>query len=285
MVSVGIVLALCAAFFATCYALLSRTWVKYTESPLAFSIFYTFFAFIFSAGIAFIEPWKFTDATPFFVALLILSALFYGLYDATQFSARKYLEASNFALLLQIVPIVVFFLSVVVLKEPFTIESVVAVILIVLGNCIALYKNSEITFQRGALFGVAAALFTGCAYTIDKVAFSHFPIPLYSMTVYLVPSILVSTIFFVRGGTLAELKLEFRRSTWRTPVLSLVGLCGYYSLLKAYQLIDASIAVPLMYTSTALTVVGGIVLLRERKNIPQKILGVLLVCIGVILLQ
>ena len=73
--------------------------------------------------------------------------------------------------------------------------------------------------------------------------------------------------------------------SWRLPVLAVVSVAGYYSILKTFQFAEASAAVPVIFSSTILTVLGGILVLKEEGNIPQKLFGAAFVIAGVLLLQ
>ena len=282
----GFALAILTAFIVAGYNLCARMWVVDSKSPLAFSIVYTTFAAIFSLGILFLEPWQFSNVSPLWILLLVMAGLLYGLYDATQFSARKYVEASTLSLISQLSPVVAFVLAVALLKEDPSASKLTAVLLIICGNLILLFKHSEKRWNsKGLWFGFAAALFTGVAYFVDSITFEHFPMALYAVTVYAIPALVVSLVFKLTGGTGAGLVEEFRRTTWKVPALSLIGVAGFYFLLKTYAVTPLSIAIPLVYSSTALTVLGGIFLLNEREDIWKKIVGTAFVFAGIILLN
>ena len=65
----------------------------------------------------------------------------------------------------------------------------------------------------------------------------------------------------------------------------MISVLGYYMLLKNFSLTEASLAVPITYTSTVLTAFGGILILKERSNIFQKIIGAITVLAGVLMLR
>lgn len=282
----GFVLAILTAIVVTAYNLCARAWVTDSGSPLAFSILYTIFAAILSLGILFVEPWQFVDVSSFWIVALITAGLLYGMYDATQFSARKYVEASTLSLFSQLAPLIAFALAVLVLKEEPTLMRIVAVICIIVGNIIVLFKPSGNALQlRGLSFGLAAALFTGLAYFVDKTTFQHFPMALYAVTVYVIPAAVVSIIFLLTGGKRADVAAELKRATWKVPALAAIGVTGFYCLLKTYEITPLSVAIPLVYSATILTTLGGIFLLNERSGIWRKMIGAVFVFAGVILLS
>ncbi len=280
----GLIFGLLTVVCASTYGLVARATLKDAENPLAFSILFTLSSAVLSLGLFLIEPLDFSTSSLKYTLLLLLSACLYGIYDATQFSARKYLEASSLSIVLQIAPVIAFVLSVFILKEGVTAAKLFAVSLIMFGNIIAIYRSHHIT-RLGLLFGVAMATVSGFTYVIDKVAFPHTPFALYSIAVYIIPAIVVYIIFKIRGGKSVEVTKVWREFTWRIPLISLCGVATYYFLYRTFAITDASVAVPLVASSTVLTVIGGILILGERGNIPRKLIGAALVFTGVLLLR
>ncbi len=285
LTTTGLIFGLITVVSASTYALTARYVVKGASNPLAFSILFTLFSALISCGLIFIEPLVFSSDAVRYIPLLLLSGVLYGIYDATQFSARKYLEASSFSIILQIAPVIAFLLSILILKEGITSIKVAAVAFIILGNVLAIYRSQGHITRKGLFFGIIVATVSGFAYVVDKATFPHIPFMLYSITVYVVPAIIVSTIFAARGGGVSEIADEWRRFTWRIPLISLLGVTTYYFIYRTFLITDASVAVPLTSSSTVLTVLGGILLLGEKGNVLRKILGAVLVLVGVLILR
>ncbi len=281
----GLIFGVLTLVFASTYSLCARYFIRGESNPLAFSIVCTGFAALFSLGLFFVEPIDFSSTTLPYVLLLLLSGFLYGIYDATQFSARKYLEASVLSVVLQIAPVIAFLLSIFLLREGVTTLKLVAVGLILLGNIFAIYRSPSKVSRMGLMFGIAMATVSGFTYVIDKAAFPHVPFMLYSFTVYFVPVMIVAAIFAWRGGTMTDIRTEWRRFTWRIPFISVLGVTTYYFLYRTFAVTDASVAVPLTSSATILTVLGGIVLLGEKGNVSRKIFGAILVLAGVLLLR
>jgi bacterial/archaeal transporter family protein len=280
----GLVFAVGSIVLTTAYVLLARTWLQDTANPLAFSLLFTIISALLSVAFLIVEPWHFEAAEPVYVWLLLLSGFLYGLYDSVQFFARKHLEASSYSVIAQISPVITFLLSILILGEGMTTEKLLAVVLIICGNAVAIYKSGRIT-SRGLLFGLATAAALGVALVVDKATFPHFPFVLYSITVYVMPMILVGTIFLFQGGRGRDLLDAWHANSWRIVVIAFLGVSTYYCIYRTFAVTDASIASPFMASSTILTVLGGILLLGEKGNVPRKILGTIFVVIGVILLR
>lgn len=88
-------LALSTAVLFAAYGLLSRALAVKSSDPLAFSILYSFFSSIISLLFLIIYPGKFSGINPLIIFITFLATLSYGIFEAVQFFARKYVEASR----------------------------------------------------------------------------------------------------------------------------------------------------------------------------------------------
>ena len=133
------------------------------------------------------------------------------------------------------------------------------------------------------MFGLITVCSLGLAYVADKAVFEYYPIGLYIIITYLVPSFYASFLLGGEWGT--RLKNETRATSWKIPLLGAISVLGYYLMLSTFRVAEASVAIPIIYISTILTAFGGVVILKETTNIPQKLLGAVFVFLGVILLK
>lgn len=285
MIPLWIIFALATAILWATYALLSRSLAKESPSPLAFAVIFGIWASAVSFIPALWEPWTFTDVTVLVLWVTFLATVFFGLYQGLEFFARKHLEASRSTIFFQLAPVISFIGGALFLSEPFTLMKVGAVALIVGGNIVALYKHGGAVSAKGALYMLGVVIGLGMGYVADKFVIGHYPIALYSAISYFFPSLYCLAILAFQKGWIAELKNESVRLGWKLPILALVGTAGYYFALKTFLIADVSVAVPVIFTSTIFTALGGILILGERGSIPQKILGALIVFSGVVLLQ
>jgi len=280
--ALGLIYASSAALLFTTYGLLSRVLARDSADPLSFSVLYGLYATIFSVAILPFEPWKFGALTLGVLLLTFLATLFYGLYQGSEFFARKNMEASRMTILFQLTPVITFVCAIAFLHESFSVPKLIAILLIIGGNLVASYKHGGHLTPRGLFFGMITVIFLAFGYIVDKNIFELYPLGIYMAITYFFPSIYGS--FFIAGRRRSLVK-EACAGTWRLPLLSLVGVAGYYFLLKSFTVLEASVAVPIIYTSTILTGIGGILILKERSSIIQKIIGAVLVFGGVVLLR
>lgn len=277
-------ISLLTALLFAAYGILSRVLSVKSKNPLAFSAVFGFLATCFSLPLLFLEPWQFRGVTPFIIFVTALATICYGLFETTEFFARKYLEASRSTVIFQLAPLIASFGAILLLGEPLTGRKLAAIVLIVGGNLIALYRQGGAVSFYGLLFALGAAFGLGFGYIADKVAFVHFPLGLYILITYFFPALYIF-FFLIRRQPFLLIKEEISDARWRLPLLALVGVAGYYTLLRAFRLADVSFVTPIAFSSTILTALGGIIILYERGNIMQKILGATFVFLGVILLK
>lgn len=275
----GLFIALCAAILFTSYGLLSRVLAKDSEDPLALSVVYQLYGALFSVPLFFLEPWKF-GITPQIIFITFLATIFFGIFQGTEFFSRKYLEASRLTVMFQITPVVTFIASILLLHESFSLTKTIATFLIVFGNIVAVQKHGGHITKKGMTFALITVCSLGLAYVADKAVFAFYPLGVYAFITYLFPG--MYAFLFVRNPL--RVAKEFKKGSWWLPVLGIISVAGYYLLLKTFQVAEASVAVPVIYISTILTAFGGIFILKEQSNIPQKILGAVFAFIGVILL-
>ncbi len=284
--TLGLTFALIAAVLFAVYGLLSRVLSVKSDDPLAFSVLYGFFTAIISVLVFSVSITGLQAITPSVIFITFLATVAYGVFDAIQFFARKHVEASRSTVIFQIAPAVTFTVSILLLREEITFIKLLAVILIVIGNMVALYRHGGKVTKLGLILTVSAAVSVGLAYVADKVASLHYPLGLYMTITYLMPAFYVFIIFLAsRRNRIARLKNEIILGTWKLPFLSAVSVAGYYMLLKTLGIAQASVAIPIIFTQTILVALGGIFILKEKSNILEKIIGAVLVFGGVVLLH
>lgn len=283
MAGFGLLIALGAAFAFATFSLLSRVLLKESENPLAFAVIYGAFTAIASFLFIPMEPWRFFGISEGILFITFIATILFAAFEATEFFARKHLEASRLTILFQLTPVVTFLASLVFLQETFSFRKVLAIALIIGGNLIAIYKHEGKVTKIGLLFGLGTAFALGLAYVADKAVFQHYPLPLYMALTYGLPALYILPLL---GKNRAQkLRQELERVSWKLPILGLISVTGYYLVLKTFQLLEVSIAIPIIFTSTILTTLGGILILKEKSNIFQKFCGVIIVFIGVILIN
>lgn len=264
------------------YGILSRVLVIKSDNPKALSAVYNFLAGFFVLGFFFIDkyPWQPVSA-PYWL-LLALMIFVYGIFNRTEFMAKKYMDASSYAVIGKLPAAIAFILAIFVLKEPLTIQKIFAAVLIFSGMVIVSLNQKGVHFGRGLKYALVMSFSLGIGWTIDKVAAPHFPLPIYAFLGYAAANIFV---VFFPTIPLKVLWQEFKKANWKVAVLSLMASSGYLFLLKAFTLGEASKIVLINATNVFITILLALVFLKgERENLPQKLISACLVFLGVILL-
>lgn len=282
--STAFLLAILIAVLWAAYALIARFLVVKSDEQLAFAVLVNLFASLFGILVLIGEGGMFWGITTAVLVVTFISTACSGIYESSQIFVRKRLEASRSTVLSQLTPLVAFIGAIVLLHEHFTPLKGIGAVLIVGGNLIAARRHGGALKRRTVFLALGAAVALGAVYIADKFASPHYPLGFYMILSYFLPALYIF-LFAMPTGKIHRLVSEFRQTTWRLPVLALTGILGYYLLLKTFRIAEASSVIPIVYSSTILTSIGGIILLKERDNIPQKLVGAALVFAGVVVLR
>lgn len=120
----GLFLALLTALVWAIFDLVSRPLSVRSQNPLALSVLYNIVGGVFALTFLLVEPGKFAGITAMILALTFFITLLYGIVEATQFFARKYLEVSYSSILFQLTPIVTLVGAILFLGEQATSEKI-----------------------------------------------------------------------------------------------------------------------------------------------------------------
>jgi transporter family protein len=253
-----------------------------SKNPRAFSFIFNSWGALFAFLLFIIQPRQ-TFATPdiSIILLVLLSIILYGTYERIQFYARKEIEVSTITVLFRLAPAITFISSILVLGESFSTKKLIGVILIITATILASYKKTTIKFSKALITVLICAMMLGIAWTIDKKVMStEFSPQFYSLLIWAAPLLYI----YLPRIPRQDLKTEIYTGSWKIPLLALINVLGYYFQLKATSLADVSVVIPLISVSTIFIVLGGIILLKEKSNIMNKIIAGAIVSIGVILL-
>jgi drug/metabolite transporter (DMT)-like permease len=149
-----------------------------------------------------------------------------------------------------------------------------------------------LTIERGKLFKklsnigvqltIVSALLIAITSIVDKMAMGYWPPAMYGFFVYLVPGSILG------GFTLKRIDKFVRLVKSVTPLIVIAALfdvLAYYFLLNAYSLTEVSKVYPIVQLSVLFAVIGGIILLKEKKDILPKLIGAIIMILGAILIS
>jgi len=215
---------------------------------------------------------------PFFLLLIIFATA----APVLAFKALKLIEASESSILLSSQRLWLVLGAFIFLHESFSFQKLIGTIIILLGIMLAQWKKQRFVFNQGAFFVLLAAISYAIAEIISFFILRNFDTTSFSVYNALLPVFVLIIIF---PKTLK--KLNFYLKPKRALNISLVSLNDTLAtifLFFAYQIgRNASQIGPLMATQTIISVLLAILILKEKNNFLNKIIGASLVVVGVIL--
>ncbi len=171
----------------------------------------------------------------------------------------------------------------VLLHEAVSVKMMIGALIIVIGVMISRYEKKRFTINKGIVLVLVAALLFGMS-DID----GYYILRSVNATNYLIYSELlpVFAILVFRPKIIKKLSYYFQKDkAIKLLLLSACDAIGMLTLFLAYQAgHNASIIGPLSAMRIIVTVILAMIFLKERSNIPNKLVGAVVTVVGVILL-
>ncbi|MFH1439994.1 MAG: DMT family transporter [Candidatus Woesearchaeota archaeon] len=272
--------ALFAGLFFASSRIISRFALRKNGNPLAYTalhdltaglilIPFLLFDFTFPSQVI---PWIFFGITTFFLFLT----------DYLTFKSIQLIDISLYQILIQVRHIVVLFGGLLLFSEQITLPKMFAILLIILGAIIALYKKSKFDWSKGIVYAILAGLCASIAFLASKTALNGFSNTTFASFV-LIGIGLISFAFMKFDDK--KIIYEFKINSWK--ILIAAVLFGGFELLQflAIKIGEVSKAIPVIQISLVFAVIGGIVLLKEYDRLIQKIIGMILIIAGIIIMN
>ena len=215
--------------------------------------------------------------------LLGLSIIFYAIVDRMNTTVRRGIEASTYSIIHQLSTVFMIFAGLVFFKEPFILNKFIGAILIVFSNVLIFYKRGEGKPNKYIILGIVANLLFTVALFLDVNISDNFNLPFYVMMTLGIPSILI---FIFERIKFSDIKNEFKNGDKKAILITAVTWSlSILSQLRAYQLGEASIVAPLCALTVILNVIMGYFLLKEREELPKKLIAATIIVLGIILIK
>lgn len=220
-----------------------------------------------------------SEQTPYF----ILIAIFAALTSVLGFKALQSIESSENSILISSSKLWVVLGAFTILHEEFSIIKFIGAVIVLVGIAIAQYQNHKFIFNNGVVFALLASI----SYAITEIT-SFFILRNFDANSFAVYTnwLPIIVILIINPKSFSRLSFYLRqKNAIYISIVSLSDLLATLFLFNAYQVgRNASQIAPIMATQTIISVLLAIVILKERNNISKKILGGLLVVVGVILI-
>jgi len=203
--------------------------------------------------------------------------------DYYYFKSMAIEDISVLTLVFRLRFVLVFIFGTILFHESTTSSKTLAMILITIGSLFTGYREGRFRFSKGVILALISNVFLGTMFIVDKKVASSISIPLYNFINFLTSGLFFLALSLKQHKT--SLKHTFQNVNLLPAVvagalLSLASLCRRYS----FHLGEISFATPLLNLSVVLTMFLGIVVLKERDRLWQKIAGLGIIITGAVLL-
>ncbi len=275
------ILALIAALFFSSQRIAVRFLLRKQGDPVAFTIGHNLLA-----GLTLVPIFLFFDlhlpTNPKTWLLYVVAVFFYGLGDVYTYKAIKELSVSTWQIITQVRHIFVLLGGLIVYSEPLTSLKILGILLIIVGAFVTLYhKERKIYFSVGIFFTILAAFLISAGILTDKTIIKDFSMPLYVSLNLMTISVGGAIYLSFRNKTkdiIDEFKIQ-KHGLVLTAIL--FGLHKFF-LILAINAGEVSRVVPVSQAALIFTVIASVLFLKEYERLPQKILGIIIMILGVV---
>lgn len=216
--------------------------------------------------------------------LLGLAIIFYAISDRINTSVISGTQPSTYSMIQQLSTVFMIFAGIIFFKDPFILNKFIGAILIALSNIFVFYKKGEEkSLNKYVALGILGNIFFTVAMFLDVNISDNFNLPFYAALTLGIPSILI---FIFERLKFSDIKEEFKNGNKIAILITAVTWsASIVSQLRAYQLGNVSIVAPLCALRIILNVIVGYLLLKERDDIPKKVISACLIILGIILIK
>ncbi len=278
-------LGLCIALaigFTVSFNIISRLSLSTTRYEHAYTILWQMFCALLAPLFLLFDQFT-ISFDPHVLPLFALSIVLWALVDAFLFSAFKYEEASVLSAIFPLNFLFTFVVSVVFFNSVIKPTIVIGFLIVMFASLLVGLYHTRFRPSKGIMFGLLYSFFLGVALGLNSVVVKSFSIAPYMFAAFLFPA--VTNLFIFLRPKVAQLRYELRVQ-WKKILLNAVVMdVSFFFLLKAFQLGNVPQVVALTASTTLLTVLAGVVVLKEDKHITLKIIAALLATAGLILVQ
>jgi drug/metabolite transporter (DMT)-like permease len=159
--------------------------------------------------------------------------------------------------------------------------------LLLLGVGVLFVKNgnSKVVDTMGLILASSSAAFFGIGQIVDGVNSRNYSPALYAGLITLLTSVAIFMLLFVSGKKWSDFKKEMQQNVLIILGLAFTNTVGYFFMITSFDMIDKSIALPVINASVAITIILSYIFLHERDHIIRKTISVILVFTGIVLVS
>ena len=245
--------------------------------------------FIFSILLGFQQEYLefFNTLNIYIIFKIFLSAVLWFSATLTSFKALNRITASKYSIIETFSPLVSILLALLFLSESFSNQQFIGMVMILVSVFTVIYdRNVNLKhFSKGEIIALLSAFLSGIALVNDKGIYAVTPLSPTLVSLFILPGIL--GILF-RPSELQKLKIVKKDKTIIKQLLIMSTIWGLaaISYYKAIVLSNSiSLVVSISQLSVVLTVLLGLVFLKETKNWQIKIIASIISVAGLIFMS
>lgn len=214
------------------------------------------------------------------VGSVITALAFYG-----QFTALEHLPASEQALLSRASILTSTLGGILLLGEITSGVKLVGILLVIFGIMISSIRKGKFVYNKWVFVQLITSIGFGSSVLLDKIVSPH-----YSSGIYIFISVVITSLgllFLAEWKNVLKDIFSFKKNYYLLALFtSFLFIAAYYVVIRVYGMGgDVVIVTALTQIKLPLIVFGGYYIYHEKNDLPQKILGVITVLVGIILLK
>lgn len=228
-----------------------------------------------------------THITPYVAIKIIIGAILWFSATVTSFQALNTISASKYSVIETLSPLISIVLALLFLSESFTQQQFVGMVLILLSVFAVVYdKETKFShFSKGEFIALVSALLSGTAIVNDKGIFLATPLSPSLTLMFILPGLFG---IIARPAELKKIKTVVKNKKIMTQLLIMSVIWGIaaISYYKAIVISNSvSLIVSISQISVILTVILGLIFLKEIENWKIKIAASIISVLGLILMS
>lgn len=276
-------LMLIAAISFSVARLMQRALLKDSRhDPVTYSICFQFLVALIILPIALFNNFTIPPLSAIWPQLILMSVL-YGTASVFFYLALKQTQISEVMIIAATGPIWTTITSIIFLGDRTSFLKIIGVMLAVIGVAFVFYQKRKFTFHKGHFCAFLSILFFGMGLTNDSFLLRHFNQTTYSFLYYFLPGVFI---VLINPKKILHIKIFIIKNSslgfFIPAVLSAVGsLLVNTSFQMGVQVSQVSVMLQL---SPIFTIALGAIFLNERENLMRKLIGGIIVVIGVLMI-
>ena len=253
------------------------------SEPVFIGIIAAFFTTIMSFQFASFEPMK-MPSNIWALAGIVASAALVAMGIITYYEGLKHSDISEFGLFSRSRTLFVVIAGIVLFQERFNMLQIIGAVIVMYSVFLLSWEGGKFHFGKGARFALITSLLFALGALFDKAVISYYSPIMYTFILYLL------TVAFMLPLAFSRLLEGAKLPKARTVGLQFVAGCLYG--ISAYCIFAAYLAKgPISLVTLAsqleipITILWGILMMKENKRIFPKLISMALLIVGIILLK